>query len=87
MKKLSFVMCALFSAVFMVGCETTQSQYDEITETEVSADYEDYVQVSSLEPEISYCTKAPLMADLTKSYQNRIYIEDGKPCTKKRRTY
>ena len=60
----------LFSFLLVLSsCGTTQKKDVALTET----------------PAIPYCTKLPLMADLSKSYINRVYIEDGMPCTKKRK--
>jgi len=57
------------------GCETIQA----MTGNEVTEENNNAISVFETQPE---CTKLPLMADLTRSYTNRIYIEDGKPCTK-----
>ena len=72
--KIVSILSALVIMATLSGCETTQSKEDGLVEIV-------YV------PAVPYCTKLPLMADLTKSYQNRVYIEDGKPCTKDRRAY
>ena len=71
MNNIIITLSILGLLVLLTGCETTQ-QKDEVN-----------IEVVYI-PAVQICTKIPLMADLTKSYKNRVYIEDGQQCTKSR---
>ena len=74
MNRIILILGIIIGLSIISGCETIQT----ITEKDAIEDNND----TSIYKAQLKCTKLPLMADLTRSYTNRTYIEDGKPCTK-----
>jgi len=67
MNRIILILGIITGLPIISGCETIQA----MTENEVVEENNNAISIHEAQPE---CTKIPLMADLTRSYTNRIYI-------------
>jgi hypothetical protein len=76
--RLTLLSCTVFFLT-LSGCETTQQNLSSLDEEKTD---DNRIEVEPVYvPDVHYCTKMPLVTNLTQSYNNRVYLEEGKPCT------